>query len=278
MKNKILLISLFIVIFNYSVIAQESEHQRVSVFATDTITLTPIISNSISVQNIQTGELILLNTNCGLSLDINNSISFSVNLPLKSILPLAENIKSTFLLGDVSGDASYSWKVSDLRLSSGISLSLPTGVYESYEAEVKGAYSGSGYIAPSISFGLNKYSDPVVMGLNLSYSCGLPRKERFGTSWRPCDITASLRYTEILNHETGYSISLNSSFDAAPVENGQFMFSDSRFSMSANITVFLSSGDFTIRTGASKSLSSIQTDTISIDSSYQFTLYKKENK
>jgi hypothetical protein len=66
----------------------------------------------------------------------------------------------------------------------------------------------AGYEA-GLSFSMTGIKDPVVWDIGVRYALGLPKEERYHTTWRPGTIQASLAITDLFNDRFGFSVGLS---------------------------------------------------------------------
>jgi hypothetical protein len=138
------------------------------------------------------------------------SHSIKVSLPYTFLLydnPEALN-RFFYHIGDISLSYEYLKQLSHLNLFFGSFLDIPLAVSNEYAAR-EGVYaSGEGRYQTGLSFSMTGIRDPVVWSLGLRYALGLPREERYYTTWRPGTIQASFGITDLFNDRFGFSTGL----------------------------------------------------------------------
>jgi hypothetical protein len=66
--------------------------------------------------------------------------------------------------------------------------------------------SGAGRVTAGFSATATGIMDPVVWNVGLSYDVGLPKQERFYTSWVPVTIQVSGSLSDLVNERFGFSV------------------------------------------------------------------------
>jgi hypothetical protein len=138
------------------------------------------------------------------------SHSIKASLPYSFLLydnPAALN-RFFYYPGSIHLSYEYLKQLSHLNLFFGSFLDIPLAVSNEYAAR-EGAYaSGEGRYEAGLSFSMTGIRDPVVWSLGLRYSLGLPKEERYYTSWRPGTIQSSFGISDLFNDRFGFSAGL----------------------------------------------------------------------
>lgn len=180
-------------------------------------------------------------------------------------------------LGDIEVSAGWTGRLADTRVSASLQLSAPTGEWNPYAAAEGMLLAGSGRWSTGAAFSVSKILDPVVLGARFSYDVGLPRVERFSTTWRPGDMSLSLNVTEVLNDSVGYTLKATQSASLPEIRDGAYDLDSFAYAASASIELWYSNGDVAIRFGPSKSMTNIETPArLSAALSYALRSEKKD--
>jgi hypothetical protein len=155
-------------------------------------------------------------------------------------------------LGDIELAAGWTGRVSDTRLSASVRGSAPTGEWNPYAAAEGALVPGSGRWTVGAALSASRILDPVVLGAALSYDLGLPRADRFSTSWRPGDFSLSLSVSEVLNDSVGYTLKAVQSASLPEVRDGAYLLDGFSYAAQASLELWYSSGDVSSRFGLSK--------------------------
>jgi hypothetical protein len=114
-----------------------------------------------------------------------------------------------YYIGDIGLSYEYLKQLTHLNLFLGSFFNIPLTVSNEYAAR-EGVYSSwEGRYEAGLSFGMTGIRDPVVWNVGLRYTLGLPKEERYYTTWRPGTIQASAGITHLLNDRFGYSLGLS---------------------------------------------------------------------
>jgi hypothetical protein len=114
-----------------------------------------------------------------------------------------------YYMGDINLSYAYLKQLPHLNLFFGSFFNIPLAVSNEYAAR-EGVYaSGEGHYEAGLSFSMTGVRDPVVWDMGLRYTLGLPKEERFYTTWRPGTIQASLGISDLFNDRFGFSLGLS---------------------------------------------------------------------
>jgi hypothetical protein len=154
--------------------AQVSGHERTGVERTDPIELSAGFELDISRSDSGEAEGLLLDGDASLELLYARSWHFATDIPGSALLSLGLQPRPRLIdaIGDPQLGFGYTWRARDWRLGGELCYAYPLGVYDDYEAEAKGIYSGSGYHRPGLAFSATRYLDPLVIGLRLKAAVG----------------------------------------------------------------------------------------------------------
>ncbi len=178
-------------------------------------------------------------------------------------------------LGDPEVTTSYTFRLSDWRLSAALSYTHPLGIWNYYEARERQIASGSGYPTLGASFSALRYLDPIVAGASLCGETCFARPERSGTSTRPLILTAKLFATEALNDVVALSASLSPKLTWPRYLNGVPDESGITYTLTGSASLVFSEKDHTVRIGVSKVVSD-DSSPVTLDLGFSYTFRKKE--
>jgi hypothetical protein len=80
--------------------------------------------------------------------------------------------------------------------------------------------AGSGRVTAGFSVTATGIMDPIVWNLGLRYDAGLPKQERFYTSWLPGTIQLSASLSDLVNERFGFAAGMYQQLDLPAVKNG----------------------------------------------------------
>jgi hypothetical protein len=237
--------------------AQVSSHERTGVERTDPIELSTGFELDISRSDSGEAEGLLLDGDASLELLYARSWHFSTDIPGSALLSLGLQPRARLInaIGDPQLGFGYTWRAGDWRLGGELSYSYPLGVYDDYEAAMKGIYSGSGYHRPGLAFSATRYLDPLVIGLRLKAAVGLARAEYTGSSWKPLLSSLRLSLVEALNAKAAIEADLDQSLNSPTVRNGIPAATGWKYAFVGSAFFILSGDALSFRVGLSKSLS-----------------------
>ena len=114
-----------------------------------------------------------------------------------------------YYIGDINLSYEYLKQLSHLNLFFSPFFNIPLAVSNEYAAR-EGVYaSGEGRYEAGFGVSMTGIRDPVVWDLGLRYTLGLPKEERYYTSWQPGTIQVSLGISDLLNDRFGFSLGIS---------------------------------------------------------------------
>ena len=125
-----------------------------------------------------------------------------------------------YSFGDLSLSYEYLKQFKHLNLFFGPRVSIPlteSGEYLSREGILT---AGAGRFTAGVSATATGIMDPVVWNLGLSYDIGLPKQERFGSSWVPGTIQLSASVSDLVNERFGFAVGMYQVIALPAVSNG----------------------------------------------------------
>jgi len=257
--------------------AQTTAHQRVGVEAKDSFEAT--IGTSVEIFRFDTTKTNAVEIDPAISLDLFFRRRFGLSFEVPALVWIAmgrEAVpRSVGAVGDPEVAASYTFRISDWRLSAALSYSHPFGIWNSYEATERQIASGSGYSKLGALFSAVRYLDPIVAGMSLSGETCFARPERAGTSTKPLILTANFFATEALNDVVALSASLSPKLSWPRYLNGIPDESGIVYSLTASASLVFSEKDHSLRIGVSKLLSDYSAP-VAFDLGFSTTFRKKE--
>jgi hypothetical protein len=125
-----------------------------------------------------------------------------------------------YSFGDLSFSYEYLKQFKHLNLFFGPRVSIPlteSGEYLSREGILT---AGAGRFTAGVSATATGIMDPVVWNLGLSYDIGLPKQERFGSSWVPGTIQLSASVSDLVNERFGFAVGTYQVISLPALTNG----------------------------------------------------------
>jgi hypothetical protein len=150
-------------------------------------------------------------------------------------------------LGDPSLQIGGTWRWASGKLMAAQSVSVPLGIWNPYETDVRRVCSGSGYATLHSSCAAILFLDPAIVQATVSYSLGLPRTGRFVSTWKPGDVSLELSIMEALNDRLAMEIAVAQDLDAGPAIGSMFLAAAPAYALDVAGGVILSTGDLTLR-------------------------------
>jgi hypothetical protein len=237
--------------------AQTTAHQRVGVEAKDSLEAT--VGTTLEVFRSDTAKTNGVEIDPTISLDLFFRRRFGLSFEVPALVWIATGReavpRAVGAVGDPEVTASYTFRLSDWRLSAALSYTHPLGIWNYYEARERQIASGSGYPKLGALFSAVRYLDPIVAGTSLRGETCFARPERSGTSTRPLILTANLFATEALNDVVALSASLSPKLSWPRYLNGVPDESGIIYSLTRSASLVFSEKDHTLRVGVSKLLS-----------------------
>ncbi|MDR2537953.1 MAG: hypothetical protein LBC46_06585, partial [Treponema sp.] len=125
-----------------------------------------------------------------------------------------------YSFGDVSLSYEYLKQFSHLNLFFGPRVSIPLTESNEYLSREGILTAGSGRFTAGFSVTATGIRDPVVWNLGLSYDAGLPKQERFGSSWVPGTIQVSASLSDLVNERFGFAVGTYQVISLPALTNG----------------------------------------------------------
>lgn len=241
-------------------IAQVSDHQRIGVEPDAVYELSMDASSSLSLYSQNGSDIFFLDSSLSAEFSIDRVWAAGITIPfaMRMLEAYGGTVSSDFGLGDAGLSGRYSSRIGDVRYSVSADLGIPTGRWEPYELPGGNVSFGSGRWTLGAGLSASVIKDPVVLGVSVSYSMGLPRSERYGYSWEPGSFSLGLILTEILNDSIGYSLRLAQSLSLPTVYEGAIGSQGCTYSASLMLGIFYQRDDWTLSINASKSVTDVK--------------------
>jgi hypothetical protein len=194
-----------------AVFPQETDYQR-NDLVREASELTVESGLRLWMENINTDTFYNFNLNAGIEY---TRLSHSVKAALPYAVMLYDNPDAPnrffYYMGDINLSYEYLKQIRHLNLFLGSFAVIPLAVSNEYAAR-EGVYaSGEGRYEAGLSFSMTGIKDPVVWDIGVRYALGLPKEERYHTTWRPGTIQTSLAITDLFNDRFGFSVGLSES-------------------------------------------------------------------
>jgi hypothetical protein len=179
--------------------------------------------------------------------------------PLSSRFVIGDGVRNavTAGLGDFEFSAGWMGRIADSRVAASLRATAPIGQWSDYASAEGILVPGSGRWFVGTALSASMILDPVVLGAAFAYDVGLPRAERFATTWRPGDMSLSLSLTEVLNDKVGYTLKAMQSASLPELRyDGYCSLGSFSYAASASIELWYSDGNASARFGVAKSVTS----------------------
>jgi hypothetical protein len=131
-----------------------------------------------------------------------------------------------YSFGDLSLSYEYLKKFGHINLFFGPRAGIPLYEADSYMSR-EGIYvPGDGRGSAGFSVSATGTRDPVVWNAGFLWDVGLPKTERFVTSWQPGNIQISAGFSDLFNERFGFSITLAQRISLPQINNGKWRTED----------------------------------------------------
>ncbi|MFP4363587.1 MAG: hypothetical protein ACLFR1_06930 [Spirochaetia bacterium] len=259
MKKRFILLFFLSMSISAVLFAQTTEHQRIGVEEENRFELDLEADTDLVYSEFSQYPRYNLGQSFSVTFQYNSTWFLGCTFPLEFQLVSSREARVPLLwaFGDPSISLGWSERFGDTRMSLSGRARFPLSEWNHY-AEAEGyLVPGSGRFFLGISAGVSRILDPVLIRGDLAYDIGLPRKERFGTSWVPGIIALAASVTEVLNDSIGYTISLRQGITFPSVTNGNWKIDDLSYTATAGLQVFWALEDSRFTLGFSQSLTRI---------------------
>jgi hypothetical protein len=131
-----------------------------------------------------------------------------------------------YSFGDLQLAYEYTKKIKFVNLFLGSELTIPVAASSEYAAR-EGVFTvGSGRWGIGFSAAASGIRDPIVWSAAFKYDIGLPKIERFYTSWRPGDMQLSASILKLANDRFGFSLGLYQNILLPQINGGKWKSND----------------------------------------------------
>ena len=241
-----------------SIGAQTSGHQRIGVERKTDWEFGFELGNGMTYEVYDSSDYFTVDSYASIDMVIVKSWTASFYAPLSANLVIGDDVWKAAMvgLGDIELSAGWTNRIADTRVSASLRTTVPTGEWNPYAAAEGVLTPGSGRWSVGMALSVSRIIDPVVLGAAFAWDVGLPRAERFSTTWRPGDMSFSLSVTEVLNDRVGYSLKALQSASLPELRNDGYSLDSFSYTASMSIELWYSDGDASARFGVSKSVTS----------------------
>lgn len=238
--------------------AQTSEHQRIGVERKTDWELGFELGSGMTAEAYDAVDYLFVDSYASIDMILGKRWVASLNVPLSSRFIIGDGVQKpvTAGIGDLELAAGWMDRIADTRVSAALRVVVPTGQWSDYAGAEGVLTPGSGRWSVGTALSASMILDPVVLGAAFAYDLGLPRAERYSTTWRPGDMSLSLSVTEVLNDRVGYSLKAAQSVALPELRDGTSRSDSFSYAASASIEFWYSDGDASARFGISKSVTS----------------------
>jgi len=121
---------------------------------------------------------------------------------------------------DISLSYEYNKKIKHYNLYFGPQISMPLGTTNEYSVREGILIAGAGRYTAGVTFAITGVRDPIVWNGEIKYDIGLPKNERFGTTWLPGIVKLIFGFTDLVNDMFGFSLGLQQQIVLPKILNG----------------------------------------------------------
>lgn len=273
---KIPLLITAMLVLAVNVHSQVSDHQRIGVEKETHWSVGMDVSSSLTTYETQAGTLYDLDEQVSMDFVLQKTWSFSATVPMRvNVLYDLYKTPLSMDIGDIDVSLGYTGRIKDIRCSLRTSILLPTG--NAYAIPEGAMVTGGGRWCLGVNASASFILDPVLLGIGFGYQLGLPRKERFGSSWNPGDFTIGLSVAEVLNDAMGYSLRLTQTLSIPTSHEGVSLGKGLDYQAGGAVEFFFSKKNWSVRVGFSKSITSIL-QPASVSLSYSLSIDSEQFK
>jgi len=251
------LLLLAVLLYAASLTAQEtSENQRIGNEAKTTWELSAGADTSGYAQSGMKTSLVYgtLDANLAMTLERTWSCSLSVPVSMQYIQGEAVRYPLTWNPGDLTFALGWMGRISNIRMQASLLCTAPTGPSVASYPEGRVLVTGSGRWTVGAAGSASWIIDPVVLGVSLAYFAGLPKQERYGSSWSPCTLSMKASVTEVLNSSFGYTVRLGQTVRAPDILNGKARIEPWSYNAGLEASIWLGTQNTRWTLGAEQSL------------------------
>jgi hypothetical protein len=211
-----------------SVFSEDTKYQRVSLDRKENeLTVEAGLDYQMQTASV-TDEIYTLNPSLALTYDFNAQHSANFSVPFHVALYDNPDTKRNafYSFGDIQVSYEYTKKIDYVNLFLGSQLQIPVAESSEYAAR-EGVYTvGSGRYNIGLSVAASGIRDPIVWSATFKYDVGLPKEERFYTSWRPGDMQLSGSILKLANERFGFSLGLYQNILLPQINDGKWKSND----------------------------------------------------
>ncbi|MDR2447784.1 MAG: hypothetical protein LBD58_10960 [Treponema sp.] len=131
-------------------------------------------------------------------------------------------VRTFYAAGDIQASYEYQKQTGRVNLFFSPEATIPLTAANEYKTREGVLSGGAGRHTAGFSFSISGVRDPVVWTAGLRYGVGLPKEERFYTTWQPGNIQISGGATHLFNERFGGSVSLYQQINLPEISGGVF--------------------------------------------------------
>ncbi|MDR2942726.1 MAG: hypothetical protein LBV17_09075 [Treponema sp.] len=151
-----------------------------------------------------------------------------------------QTIKNIFYApNDISLSYGYIKQIGHYNLFFGPQISIPLGITNEYSLREGVLITGAGRYTAGGTFAITGIRDPVVWNGEIKYDIGLPKHERYGTTWLPGIIQVAFGLTDLLNDRFGFSLGLQQQTILPKILNGASTPDSLTFTSNCQLEIFI---------------------------------------
>lgn len=140
---------------------------------------------------------------------------------------------------DISLSYEYIKQINHYNLYYGPQISIPLGITNEYSVREGILIAGAGRHTAGGTFAITGVRDPVVWNGELKYDIGLPKHERYGTTWLPGIVQFTFGFTDLVNDMFGFSLGLQQQIILPKILNGTSVPDSLSFTSNCQLEIFV---------------------------------------
>jgi hypothetical protein len=140
---------------------------------------------------------------------------------------------------DISLSYEYIKQIGHYNFYFGPQFSMPLGITNEYSLREGILITGAGRYMAGGTFAVTGVRDPVVWSGEIKYDIGLPKQERYGTTWLPGIIQVTFGVTDLLNDMFGFSLGLQQQVILPKILNGASVPDSLTFASNCQLEIFV---------------------------------------
>jgi hypothetical protein len=156
------------------------------------------------------------------SFKTNHNLSFALPYTLAVYADPDARQQTLYSIGDISLGYDYLFQFNHINLFIGPAATIPLAETNDYALR-EGVFSaGGGRFTAGVRASVTGIRDPVVWNADIQYMIGLPKEERFYTSWQPGNMQVSAGFSNLVNSRFGFALGLTQRAELPGILGGRW--------------------------------------------------------